>query len=365
MKKLLTVVVPAYQVENYIEKNVESLTQTSYRELLDIIIVDDGSADGTGRLADGLAEKNPDCVRVIHQPNGGHGGAINTGIKEAAGRYFKVVDGDDWVDAGEFHKFLSCLSEAKEDIVFSDYTEVYENSIKEKIFKIPLEPSVKLGIEAMKLDIFLPMHGITYKTNILRMLPREIDRHCFYVDMEYILFPLLFVKSIRYEPYNVYRYRLEREGQSVSPEGFRKHVKDHEKVLFTLIDYYESHVRKDDCLKDSHEDGADIRNEENRILSYYMPQRISDLMLRHYLKCCWFLTPDGHIWDKQEKKVSISAYLSGIDKKVKEHSPFLYHFYKQIESRKGSLSNLQLRLLRATGFRLWPLVRWKKKITEK
>ena len=89
-------------------------------------------------------------------------------------------------------------------------------------------------------------------------------------------------------------------------------------------------------------------------------------MLRHYLKCCWFLNPKGYdSGTGNGEKMSISAYLFGVDKKIKAKSPFLYDFYKQIESRKGSLSNLQLRLMRWTGFRVWPLVRWKKKMTEK
>lgn len=352
MEKVLTVLVPAYQVEKYIVNNIESLVQVQNSDLLEILIVDDGSTDQTGVLADALAEKYKNCVRVIHQPNGGHGETINTGIRESKGRYFKVVDGDDWVEKEGLEKLIACLTEAKEDIVFTDYKEVYDNSKNEKLFRLPFPASVTLNPDAMQLDILLSMHSYTCRTQILRRLPRAIDKHCFYVDMEYILFPLLFVKTVRYEPYCVYCYRLEREGQSVSPEGFRKHVREHEKVLLTLVEYYEKYVKLSENEKE--------KNEKNAMLSYYFPQRISDMMLRHILKCCWYLK------DKDQNGVgSISAYLRRVDKQIKDSSPFLYEFYKQIETRKGSLSNLQLRFLRATGFRIWPIVRFKKVITER
>lgn len=94
--KLLSVAIPCYNSEAYMSKCINSLLIGG--EEVEIIIVDDGSSDRTAEIADDYAEKYPTIVKAIHQENGGHGQAVNTGIKNATGLYFKVVDSDDWVN---------------------------------------------------------------------------------------------------------------------------------------------------------------------------------------------------------------------------------------------------------------------------
>ena len=94
--KLLSIAIPCYNSENYMRKCVESLLVGG--EDVEIIIVDDGSVkDRTAEIADEYAEKYPGIVKAVHQENGGHGAAVNAGIENATGLYFKVVDSDDWV----------------------------------------------------------------------------------------------------------------------------------------------------------------------------------------------------------------------------------------------------------------------------
>lgn len=347
MDKILTIAIPAYRIENYIIKCVESIIRITGRERLDVLVIDDGSTDRTGVLADKLALKYPECVRVIHQENKGHGGAINTGIREAAGRYFKVVDGDDWVDSKALEELIDCLEKADEDVIFHDYTEIYEKIRKKRRFSLSFQAQKTLEISGLKPADFLAMHGFIYKTELLKAMPVRIDEHCYYVDLEYSLCPLWWAKDFRYEPLSVYQYRLEREGQSVSPEGFRKHVKDHEKVLFTLVDFYKTYCEKEEKT---------AQDSPQRCDKEYMAHQIADRYLRHILKCCRYLDP---------KNDSVSSYLRDVDKKMKESSPYLYDYLLQEEGRKGSLSDLQLCLLRASGFRIWPLVRLKWKLMRK
>ena len=363
MDKVLTIAVPAYKIENYLIKCVESMTKIQDKERLDILVIDDGSPDRTGELSDKLALKYPECVRVIHQENKGHGGAINTAIGEAKGRYFKVVDGDDWVDHSALEELVDCLEKADEDVLFHDYVEIYEKIRKKRRFSLPFQAAKTFKISELKRTDFLAMHSFVYKTALLKAMPVRIDEHCYYVDLEYSLCPLWWAKSFCYEPLPVYQYRLEREGQSVSPEGFRKHVKDHERVLFTLVDFYKTYC----------ENAGEVSGEPTGEASdgptgeasdkpptgmgrKYMAYQIADRYLRHILKCCRYL--DG-------KKGSVSSYLKNMDEKMKASSPYLYDYLLQEESRKGSLSNLQLRLLRGTGFKIWPLVRLKWKFTGK
>lgn len=346
MQKVLTVLVPAYNVEKYLEKNISSMLEGEVQDQLEVLIVDDGSTDSTGEIADAYAKKYPHCIRVIHQPNRGHGGAINTGIREAKGRYFKVVDGDDWVNGIELGKYIRKLGKCHEDLILTDYTEVYENTGKTRIFTLPLPSGKTLLPKDMKYDVFILMHYYTLRTEILRQMPKKIDENCYYVDMQYIIYPLPFIKSIRYEKLDIYRYRLGRAGQSVSAEGFRKHYKENERMICSVFSYYnEVNIRE-----------MAERMPDNYLLSYYMPLRIFDLLWRHELKCMWFL--------KGEER-PLSGYLRKIQKEMEIQSGELCDFYQKAGNRKRYLSNLQIRLLRKTGFRIWPLVRVKKKLSGK
>ena len=125
--KLLSVTVPCYNSEDYMESCIESLLPGGER--VEIIIVDDGSSDGTGKMGDYYAKQYPSIVKVIHQENGGHGEAVNTGLKNAKGIYFKVVDSDDWVKEEAYLKILNQLQEFAEegqgvDMLLSNF--VYE-----------------------------------------------------------------------------------------------------------------------------------------------------------------------------------------------------------------------------------------------
>ena len=125
--KLLSIAIPSYNSEEYMRHCVDSLLTGG--EEVEILIVDDGSKDSTPQIADEYQEKYPSIVKAIHQPNGGHGEAVNTGIKNATGFFYKVVDSDDWVDQESYEKILAFLREAvKEeeplDMLISNY--VYE-----------------------------------------------------------------------------------------------------------------------------------------------------------------------------------------------------------------------------------------------
>ena len=107
--KLLSIAIPSYNSQDYMEHCIDSLLAGG--EDVEILIVDDGSNDRTAQIADAYAEKYPTIVKAIHQENGGHGEAVNAGIRNASGLYFKVVDSDDWVDKEAYEKILSVLKE--------------------------------------------------------------------------------------------------------------------------------------------------------------------------------------------------------------------------------------------------------------
>ena len=105
--KLLSVAIPCFNSQEYMRNCIESLLPGG--DLVEILIINDGSSDQTAAIADEYATRYPSQIKAIHQINGGHGEAVNAGMRNATGLYFKVVDSDDWVDVDAYEKILETL----------------------------------------------------------------------------------------------------------------------------------------------------------------------------------------------------------------------------------------------------------------
>jgi glycosyltransferase involved in cell wall biosynthesis len=240
--KLLSVVVPMYNVERYIQQCLESLFCRDWKEDLEVLIINDGSSDRSRRLAAKFESQCPQIFRIIDKENGGHGSAINRGISEAVGKYFRVVDGDDWVDQKMFTQFLSYLKEIDTDVVITGYYWVNTDTGKRKTEKLYDCSAIDYGREyqfdALPKDFALKMHAVAFKTSILKQMPARMDEHCFYVDVEYILFPLPYIKTVIFYDLFVYQYRVGMCTQSVSAKMMRNRCSQHEQVLYRLLKFY-------------------------------------------------------------------------------------------------------------------------------
>ena len=257
-KKILSVVVPAYNAEPYIKKNLDTLCCPEPAKDLEILVIDDGSSDRTGEIAEMYIRKYPETIRVFHKENGGHGSGINWGIEHARGLYFKVVDADDWVEPGEFAKLLEILREQLHermpdmegqpaDIVYSGFLWAVCDGKHPGRFrwKCPeQEPfkGVKYGkcyhFDEVADRIYIRMHNMTIRTAILKEKKIHLDEHCFYVDAEYITYPIPWVRTICFADANVYRYRIGRGGQSMEIHQMQKNEKDYDKVASSLLRFY-------------------------------------------------------------------------------------------------------------------------------
>ena len=128
MEKVLTVTVPAYNVERYLNQTLESFIHEDIMKDIEVLIIDDGSKDRTALIGKQYEQRYPDTFRVISKENGGHGSTINRGIREANGDYFKVVDGDDWVNTSDFVKLVQELKSCTAEYVVTNYYEVNDKS---------------------------------------------------------------------------------------------------------------------------------------------------------------------------------------------------------------------------------------------
>ena len=132
--KILTIVVPSYNTELYIDECLPTIISSKSIDDIEILLVNDGSTDNTLKKARYFEELYPQSIRVIDKENGGHGSVINRGIKEATGKYFKVIDGDDWVDTAAFNQLVSCLKRVDVDLVMNPY--IIPESVKLICFEL-------------------------------------------------------------------------------------------------------------------------------------------------------------------------------------------------------------------------------------
>lgn len=236
--KYLTFVVPCYNSQDYMKRCIDSLLPGG--EEIEIIIVNDGSTDATGEIADWYESRYPDMVKAVHKENGGHGSGVNKGLELASGMYFKVVDSDDWLDRGAYQQLLGKIKEycrQKEDkgIIIPDLfiTNYIYDHLDEGTFRVMnyrnVFPQEKIcnwnEMKRFAPSQYLIMHALYFKTEVLRRAGVRLPEHTFYVDNIFAYQPLPYVKYIYYMDVDLYHYYLGREDQSVN-----------EKVLMSRID---------------------------------------------------------------------------------------------------------------------------------
>lgn len=246
MTKLLTITVPSYHTEKYVDECLPTLLDTRINDVVEILMVNDGSTDGTLAKLREYEEKFPETIRVIDKENGGHGSTINAGLAQATGKYFRVIDGDDWVNTEALVSFVNQLQSIDSDLVITPYEEHIFPERHIKVIDFPFEAGKQYAYdEACTVTEQLPMmHAITYKTDVLRDNNIVISEKSFYVDMEYVVFPMGYVETLTYIPEKVYCYRLGTAEQSVNPKNYVKNRVMHRRVILNLIRSYTQLQRK-------------------------------------------------------------------------------------------------------------------------
>lgn len=301
----ITFTVPCYNSQDYMERCIDTLL--SGDERVEIIIVDDGSTDGTGEIADNYARNYPEIVRVVHQENGGHGAGVNVGLALATGKYFKVVDSDDWLDEEELQKLLKRIEEWEKNDTTVDlivcnyiYDHFYENRTKRMGYKNVFQENKICGwneIGHFRPSQYLVMHSLFFRTQVLRKSGVKLPKHTFYVDNIFANQPLPYVRSLCYLNLDLYHYFLGREDQSVN-----------EKVLMQRIDQ-QIRVTK---LVSGCTDLEKVRVRYPK-LAEYLTRNISIMMAISSIHLLMIGTPEA--WEKREMLWNY----------IKNHDPKLYH----------------------------------------
>lgn len=217
---------------------------------VEILIVDDGSTrDNTAEIADEYEKNYPGICRAIHQENGGHGEAVNAGLRNATGIYYKVVDSDDWVNEEAYRQVLDTLRNFVEtnvtlDMLVTNFVYEKQGAKRKKVMNyrtaLPKEELVDWsGVKLFRLGQYILMHSVIYRRELLRQCGLELPKHTFYVDNIFVYQPLPHVKSIYYLDVNFYRYFIGREDQSVNESVMIGRIDQQIRVTKLMLDYYD------------------------------------------------------------------------------------------------------------------------------
>ena len=186
-KPTLTIFTPAYNRAYTLHLCYESLLRQKNKDF-EWLIVDDGSTDGTAKIGKEYEKRYPQTYRVISKTNGGHGSTINCGIEQSRGTFFKVVDGDDWVNTEALIEVVRRLKTCGADYVVTDYCEVNDKTKEQVRKQFPaLDVCREIRFENAAEKVQIPMHALIIRTDLLKTHQIRLDEHCFYVDVEYFL----------------------------------------------------------------------------------------------------------------------------------------------------------------------------------
>ena len=245
--KLLSIAIPCYNSQDYMEKCIKSLLVGG--EDVEILIVDDGSKDATPEIADSYARRYPTIVKASHQENGGHGAAVNAGIRNATGLYFKVVDSDDWVDEISFLMVLDRLNQLAGgdetvDLIIANFVYDKVGAKHKRVMRYTsMFPTDEVfgwsDVKFITKGHYLLMHSVIYRTKMLLKCKLELPRHTFYVDNIYVYHPLPHVKKMYYVDLDLYHYYIGRVDQSVNEEIMIGRIDQQIKVNKMMIEDYD------------------------------------------------------------------------------------------------------------------------------
>lgn len=306
--KLLSVAVPCYNSAAYMNHAIETLL--SGGDNIEIILVNDGSRDDTEKIGLEYQEKYPDIVRVISQENGGHGEAVNTGLANAAGLYFKVVDSDDWVNEKALQEVLDKLEELisdgnSPDMFLTNYVYEKAGAKRKKVINYNWAlPKNQIftwdDIMHFRQSQNILMHSAIYRTKLLKDCGLRLPKHTFYVDNIFVYQPLPYVKTLYYMDVNLYRYFIGRSDQSVN-----------EKVMISRID---QQIRVTRIMIEAH----NLTQIKCKKLQNYMIKYLSMMMVI----CSVFLIKEGSD-ESIAKKEELWSYLKNYNRwlynKIRSH----------------------------------------------
>lgn len=329
-KKLLTVSIAAYNVSQYIERALASLVIPEFMDKIEVFIVDDGSTDDIEAKVAPYVEEWKSTFKYIKKKNGGYGSTVNWSVENANGRYFKLLDGDDYYNKEGLRELLRVLENCKESAIVSQAVRVYPNGDKDIIFKFleNIKDNSVLSIENLETYADVAVWGYTFRTDVVREHWSALPENSFYTDRLFVIQALLGVECIRYVKQVVYNYRVGMNEQSTSKMSIRKHYLEAMEIDRKCCILYEQ------CKMSNY---ASIDYVKKRLALYYASTI-----------CMLLLLPNN----KNNFRI-----IKDYEAEIKKKSEDIYFLAPEMMKR--------VKLLRKTNYSiyyLWPIIEWIRKL---
>ena len=248
-KKILTVIIPAYNMEKYLDKTLSSLLiNEKILNSIEVLIINDGSKDNTSKIAHNYSNKYPEVFLAIDKENGNYGSCVNAGLKIANGEFVKILDADDFFVTNGFEEYVNNLIKIKEDNICVDMVVTNTQVVDELgcitfnyTYELELNKNLIISIEDIDISILkkLTHHSVTYKTDMLKSMNYMQMEKVSYSDQEWISLPLFNVYKVIYFPICVYSYLVGREGQSMEASRLINNAKIRLDIKKHMLKFYE------------------------------------------------------------------------------------------------------------------------------
>ena len=244
MSKILTIVVPVYNVEAYIRKCLDSLVLDNARlmEQLDVIIVNDGTPDQSAEISREYIERFPNTFRQIDKSNGGHGSAWNVGLKEAHGKYIRFLDSDDWFS--NLGRLMDDLKGSNADIVFNPFNKFYSYENRFERINTPIRTGTT-DLPAYWGGNDVNFWGATYKASVLKPLYPLFAEKVMFDDYILTWVPLIYGRTCFALDYVVYNYLIGRPGQTYGATRNRRAAYSYLKCFEQYERIYSKFINQD------------------------------------------------------------------------------------------------------------------------
>lgn len=279
MDKMISFIIPSYNVENYLRTCLDSFLIEEQMEQFEVIVVDDGSSDCTGEIANSYVKRYPDTFRLLQKENGGHGSAINAGSKAAVGKYIKVIDADDWIVTENLPKLIENLSDCDADVVLTPFHMVDMGTGKREIRCMYVNDYQKsysleeIMADWKSFDRCLTFHGIMYRRAFYEAYRHELPEKIFYEDQEYASIPCCHAAKVQAWNLFLYQYLVGNTGQSVAAHNQLKRIDHIGTVARNMSDYLAGHSELSKGGRD------------------YLAQKTEGVLLSYYTIAC-IVNPD-------------------------------------------------------------------------
>lgn len=248
MEKILSIIIPTYNMAALLPRCLDSLTASGVLDDLDILVVNDGSTDSSRAVAYSYAERYPQSIKVVDKKNGNYGSTINAALPLAVGEYVKVLDSDDWFDSQGLAKYVAELKslEQEVDVSVTHFLMIHEGGRTETVKyqnygREPYTYGKVYNLDKVLGDGFIRyflMHSLTYRTQLLRDHGYRQTEGISYTDIQWSSYPFFWAGSIVFHDLVVYRYNMDREGQTMDPAVIRKSLPQLERMTMDLMDFY-------------------------------------------------------------------------------------------------------------------------------